>query len=102
MDGQDHTSKTLLALSCVEELSLKKKTVLLDTIDVDEIGTEDAKDIVFKILGDDHATDFYKKLQSVDDIVEDLKRGTYTISLATTTSIPSNLSKSTTDRYCCL
>ena len=35
MDGQDHTSKTLLALSCVEELSLKKKTVLLDTIDVD-------------------------------------------------------------------
>lgn len=74
MDGQDHTSKTLLALSCVEELSLKKKTVLLDTIDVDEIGTEDAKDIVFKILGDDHATDFYKKLQSVDDIVEDLKK----------------------------
>ena len=53
---------------------MKKKTVLLDTIDVDEIGTEDAKDIVFKILGDDHATDFYKKLQSVDDIVEDLKK----------------------------
>ena len=98
MDGQDHTSKTLLALSCVEELSLKKKTVLLDTIDVDEIGTEDAKDIVFKILGDDHATDFYKKLQSVDDIVEDLKkRDVHYI-----TSIPSNLPKSTTDRYCCL
>ena len=74
MDGQDHTSKTLLALSCVEELSLKKKTALLDAIDIDEIGSEEAKDIVFKILGDQHSTDFYKKLQSIDDIIADLKK----------------------------
>ena len=74
MDGQDYTSKALLALACVEELSLKKKTALLDAVDIEELGTEDAREIVFKILGDEHATDFFKKLGGIDGIIDDLKK----------------------------
>lgn len=74
MDAKDWNSKVLLALSCVDELSLKKKTALFDQIDASEIQTDEAREIVFKTLGDEHATDFYKKLQGIDDIIADLQK----------------------------
>lgn len=74
MDGRDLTSKTLLALQCVEELSLKKKTALFDSVDLNEIASEEARDIVFKTLGDEHATEFFKKLARIDDIIADLRK----------------------------
>lgn len=74
MDARDSISKNLLALASVEELSLKKKTSLLDVLDAEEIGEYEARETVFKVLGEDNATQFYKKLDCIDEILDNLAK----------------------------
>ena len=66
--------KILLALACVQELSLKKKSSLLELVDdVHELVAQEAKEDVFKVLGDEQATEFFDNLKKIDEIEKDLK-----------------------------
>lgn len=66
--------KILLALACVNELGLKKRTSLLDAVaDANELVSKDAKPLVFKILGDEQATEFFENLAKIDEIIKTLQ-----------------------------
>lgn len=66
--------KILLALACVQELSLKKKSGLLELVDdVNELVSPEAKKTVFKVLGDEQATEFFDNLKRIDEIEKDLQ-----------------------------
>ncbi|MBR4800154.1 MAG: DNA-processing protein DprA [Clostridia bacterium] len=65
--------KILLALACVKELCLKKKTSLLECVDdVNELVSAAARETVFKLLGDEAATEFFENLAKIDDIQKEL------------------------------
>lgn len=73
MNGSDKISKNLLALQLVDELSIKKKQTLINaTGDLAELGRN--KKRVFDALGDAYATEFFKKLERIDDEIEKLRR----------------------------
>ena len=66
--------KILLALACVNELGLKKRMSLLDAVaDANELVSKDAKPLVFKILGDEQATEFFENLAKIDEIIKTLQ-----------------------------
>ena len=66
--------KILLALACVNELGLKKRTSLLDAVaDANELVSKDAKPLVFKIFGDEQATEFFDNLAKIDEIIKTLQ-----------------------------
>ena len=68
---EDHI---LLALACVQELALKKKTSLLEMVaDVHELVSPEAKETVFKVLGDEAATEFFANISKIDSIEKDLE-----------------------------
>lgn len=74
MDGFDKNTKILVALSLVEELSVKKKFALLEQFDEPcELQETFARGIVEKILGD-HAKDFYAKLERIDDSLNEMQK----------------------------
>ena len=75
MAGLDDTRRVLLALQCVCELSNKKRTELLEYFDnpcdaLDEI----EKRAVFSILGDEHATEFFKNVENADSLANELEK----------------------------
>lgn len=76
MNGTDITSKILLALSAVEELSIRKKESLLNAVDEPSVlGGKSAKALISKILGE-QAQEFERNIIRVDDLIADLaKRG---------------------------
>ncbi len=74
MDRFDDNSKILVALACVDELSLKKKTTLLEEFDdLSELREEFARGIVQKILGE-NTKEFFEKLKNIDGILENLQK----------------------------
>ncbi len=83
MNNTDQKTKVLLALCCVQELSVKKKTEFLDVFDEPEIICQaDCKKSVERILGFDMATKFFDQLEKVDDTICSLsKRGIDWISI---------------------
>lgn len=71
MDNRDFTTKALLALQCVDELSYKKKTDLLNLVgDPSELISE--KSAVKRVLGDNNATEFFKNYDNIDSIFDKL------------------------------
>ena len=74
MDFTDLTTKILLALQCVEELSYKKKSALLKA--VDDVPSEILKDkrLASGILGEEKAREFFANLDRVDTIIDEMKR----------------------------
>ncbi len=68
MDKKGHVEKTLIALQYVEEMSYKKKATLIDSVEDIESIPQNRK-TVYDILGDDHATQFYRNLDRIDDII---------------------------------
>ncbi len=75
MNNTDQKTKVLLALSCVPELSVKKKTEFLDVFDQPELVLQaDCKKSVDRILGFDMASRFYDQLDKIDDTVCELKK----------------------------
>ena len=70
----DFADKILLALACVQELALKKKTSLLETVDdAYELVKPEAKQTVAKVLGDAQAAEFFENIAVIDEIEKDLK-----------------------------
>ncbi len=66
--------KILLALACVQELGLKKKTSLLESVnDVHELVSQGAKETVKSVLGDEAASEFFDCVARIDDIVKELE-----------------------------
>ncbi len=75
MNNTDKSTKVLLALSCVPELSVKKKTEFLDVYDEPSIVLEaDCQKSVERILGFDMATKFYNQLDKIDDTICELTK----------------------------
>ncbi|MBQ9276786.1 MAG: DNA-processing protein DprA, partial [Clostridia bacterium] len=65
--------KILLALACVQELGLKKRTSLVECVnDVHELVVPEAKDTVKKVLGDDSAGEIFANIARIDDIIKEL------------------------------
>ena len=75
MAGLDDTRRVLLALQCVCELSNKKRTELLEYFDnpCDALD-ESEKRTVFSILGDEHATEFFKNVENADSLANELEK----------------------------
>lgn len=69
MNGRDGTTKALLALQYVEELSNKRKRALLDAA---PLAQDMSKSLVRSVLGDENAEAFYRNLQRADAIIERL------------------------------
>lgn len=73
MDLRDLTTKAIAALQCVEELSYKKKRDLLELVgDPSEIILEKAE--VKRVLGDANAAEFFKNMEKIDGILDDLAK----------------------------
>lgn len=71
----DERKKILLALQSVSELSNKKRTALLDEFeDATELASESGRRAVFKTLGDEHATEFFKLLDRADELAAELEK----------------------------
>lgn len=71
IDGKVQVAKTLIALQYVEELSYKKKATLIDAVgDIESISQN--RKVVYDVLGDDHATQFYRNLDRMDEITSQL------------------------------
>ncbi len=74
IDALNPTSKTLLALAMVGELSIKKKHALIESVDdICDVTLANVHSRVFNVLGDTYATEFYQNLDKVDDYIENLK-----------------------------
>lgn len=75
MDRLDISTKILLALQCVEELSNKKKLALLDCFDdVEELVEQCNTPQIIKTLGADKAKEFYDCYDKVDRTINELKK----------------------------
>lgn len=75
MDKFDNAAKVLLALSLVDELSNKKKLMLIDSFDdICEMVENVNRSIVLKVLGDDKAKEFYEHYESVDSKISWLEK----------------------------
>lgn len=74
IDSNMPAQKTLLALSMVEELSIKKKHTLIESVpDICQVELQGVRKQVFDILLDENATAFYRHLDNVDDYIDTLK-----------------------------
>lgn len=75
MDRRDNATKILLALSCVEELSCKKKHALIDSVDdVEELVEMLNEPLVCRVLGDDNAKAFNRHFEDIDRIINELEK----------------------------
>ncbi len=75
MDARDLSSKVLFALQYVEELSCKKKLALLDCVDEpEELADGINKPVVYKLLGEEKAAEFYEKLAAFDKLADELAK----------------------------
>lgn len=72
IDGTNQVEKTLIALQYVEELSYKKKATLIDVVGNIESIPQNRK-AVYDVLGDNHATEFFRNLDKIDDIIAKLR-----------------------------
>ena len=72
MDLKDSTTKALLALAYIDELSYKKKQTLLDSVDEPSV-LPNEKSIVRKVLGEAQAEEFFKKYSDIDNIIATLE-----------------------------
>lgn len=73
MDAKDISTKTLLALQYVEELSYKKKSALLEKFG-EPTDILSKRGIVREILGEEHARSFYDNFENIDRIVERMQK----------------------------
>ncbi len=74
MDLIDVNTKALLALQSVEELGYRKKATLLKAVNDAPAALEFNRDAATKILGGEKAKEFYKKLDEIDNIVNDMRK----------------------------
>lgn len=73
MDLTDQTTKTLLALQCVEELSYKKKATLIAEAKGDPCELAGKRDTVINVLGADKAKEFFSRLDAIDSVIERMR-----------------------------
>lgn len=84
----DEKKKVLLALQCVNELTNKKRAALLDLVeDPTELLEPCNRQLVFKTLGDEHATEFFANLQKADALWCELEKRDIRSSLDRMTNI---------------
>lgn len=75
MDAKDSTTKTLIALQYVEELSYKKKANLISAVEnISDLSLSAFRKTVISVLGDEHASQFFCNLQKIGDIIDDMQR----------------------------
>lgn len=71
----DEKKKVLLALQCVNELTNKKRAALLDLVeDPTELLETCNRQLVFKTLGEEHATEFFKNVNKADALWLELEK----------------------------
>lgn len=75
MDSRDESTKILLALQHIEELSYKKKSGLLSAVDnIVDLGLASFRKAAITYLGDEHASQFFCNLQKIGDIIDKMQR----------------------------
>lgn len=73
MKRYDETTKNLLALACVDDLTNKKKRMLLQEVG-DPASFCGHKDKLKRILGDEHSAQFFELIESIDSVFDKMER----------------------------